>query len=169
MPHQFMVLKNALPGWISTRLTELKLFHDYMRQISTRDELEFQFKPGRNLSPGWNDQISKWSYSASSKNFKCCSCSLFDFCETVVAFKNKTDRTVEYTWRFSTWSIGKKSSALVASTHHGLKFLSRNRLLCFNRILSLRAGLKFQPGKPGWNSARAENSPCNQPLNKGCL
>ena len=22
----------------------------------------------------------------------------------------------------------------------------------------------FQPGQPGWNSARAENSPCNQPL-----
>jgi hypothetical protein len=30
-------------------------------QISAREESRFQFKPAWNLSPGWNDQVSKWS------------------------------------------------------------------------------------------------------------
>jgi hypothetical protein len=35
----------------------------FMANISPRDKLEFQFKPGWNLSlHGWNDQVSKWSY-----------------------------------------------------------------------------------------------------------
>ena len=80
------------PGWISTRLTKLKLFHDYKTnfspgwvRISVQTEVKSQ--PGLKRS-----SLKKWSYSASSKNLKCCSYLLFDFCRTVVAFKNRSNR-----------------------------------------------------------------------------
>jgi hypothetical protein len=148
-------------GWISTRaefqprlnfnpVNQTEICFTITWQISAWDELECQFcKPGRNLSPGWNDQVPKWSYSASSNNLKCGSCLLFDFCKTVVIHLKMEQTEIKPRCFFNPgWNVPSiiqddfqpvnrddifwarvAWTTTRAETHPGLKFLSCNRLL----------------------------------------
>jgi hypothetical protein len=144
-------------GWISTQLTELKLFHDYMAKFSS-GWVRISIQTGVKSQPGpkrWSlllwriYNVVRVYYLTSARVWLHLKVEQTEIKPLKGCFFNLGWIFLSITWRFSARSTG-------LNFQPKLKFLSCNHFLCFNRILSSGRAeiLNFSQGN------RDETQPC---------